>query len=181
MFQAVSWVRLHSLSYRLAKRIQAHKAEYDAVLAIARGGMPIASIMVDVIDLPVASITISTYQQMSQQREPAIIFGTNNLKGKRLLIVDDIVDSGDTLIAATEYAKDHGAVVTDTATLFYKAHSMIIPTYYVETTADWVIFPFEISETTAIYQKKRAANSPDAAELKTALYQLGVPEELLDI
>lgn len=181
MFHTVSWAQLHSLSYRLAERIQEHTTEYDAILAIARGGMPIASIMIDVIHLPVASITISTYQLMSQQREPVILFGTDNLNGKRLLIVDDIADSGDTLIAATAYAKHQGAIVTDTATLFYKTHSKVVPTYYAETTADWVIFPFEIAETTAIYQEKRAANSPDAAALKMALYQLGVPEELLHI
>jgi hypoxanthine phosphoribosyltransferase len=179
MFHTVSWAQLHSLSYRLAERIQSEEVAYDAILAIARGGMPIASIMVDVIHLPVTSITISTYQQMSQQREPAILFGTDNLSGKRLLIVDDIADSGDTLIAATDYARQQGAVVTDTATLFYKPHSKIVPTYYSVTTADWVIFPFELAETVAIYQEKLASGSPDTAELKTALQQLGVPGELL--
>lgn len=181
MFQTISWAQLHSLSYHLAERIQQQEVSYDAILAIARGGMPIASIMVDVMQLPVASITISTYQQMSQQREPVILFGTDNLTGKRLLIVDDIADTGDTLIAASDYAKKQGALVTDTATLFYKSHSKHLPTYYAEATANWVIFPFEVAEMTNLYQEKRAAGHPDAVELKTSLKQLGVPEELLHL
>jgi len=58
------------------------------------------------------------------------------LKDNNCLVVDDVADTGATLEKFKNYK---------TATLHYKPWSSVKPTYYVEETTDWIIYPWEIT------------------------------------
>lgn len=61
-----------------------------------------------------------------------------------ILVVDDLVDSGKTLDFVLTLLKQYAPDATiKTAVLFYKKSSIIKPDYYVEETADWIVFPWE--------------------------------------
>ena len=60
----------------------------------------------------------------------------------RVLIVDDIADTGKTLNDFKRAFKIMDASLT-TATLFVKDRSIIKPDFYVEETTDWIVYPWE--------------------------------------
>lgn len=61
-----------------------------------------------------------------------------------ILIVDDLVDSGTTLVFVLTLLKQYAPDATiKTAVLFYKKSSSIKPDYYVEETTSWIVFPWE--------------------------------------
>jgi hypoxanthine phosphoribosyltransferase len=68
--------------------------------------------------------------------------------GDRVLLVDDMVDSGHTLAAVRKELPLRFPHIVDvrTAVVWYKAHSMFKPDYYVEYLPDnpWIHQPFEI-------------------------------------
>lgn len=95
---------------------QYKSGKYKYIYGIYRGGLPIAVHLSHHLNLPL----IKTFEHITKPSE--------------VLIVDDICDTGKTL----EEFKGH-----DTATLYYKDRSTVKPTYYVNTTNKWVIYPWE--------------------------------------
>jgi hypothetical protein len=72
---------------------------------------------------------------------------TVDVKGKRILLVDDVADSGASLTVAKKYLRKLGASEIRIATLHYKPASAIKPGYFAETTEAWVNYPWEREET----------------------------------
>lgn len=68
------------------------------------------------------------------------------LKEKKSL-VDEIVDSGQSLKLIIDHINQQGASEVKTATLYYKPSSIIKPDYYEKETSKWIIFPWETKET----------------------------------
>lgn len=63
---------------------------------------------------------------------------------KNILVVDDLVDSGNTMDKILTMLRNELPKATiKVATLYYKPTSMIIPDYFVATTEDWIVFPWE--------------------------------------
>lgn len=89
------------------------KNKYKYIFGIPRGGLIIAVWLSHQLKLPLI-------HQMFPHSE--------------ILIVDDIADTGKTLKVFEAW---------DTATLYYKPRSEIIPTYYAVETSDWIVFPYE--------------------------------------
>ena len=73
-----------------------------------------------------------------------------SVEGKKILLFDDVADTGESLVFASEYLMKQGAKEVKTATLFYKERSAIRPDYFGAITAAWIIFPFEIREMMAL-------------------------------
>lgn len=69
-----------------------------------------------------------------------------SVKGKKILVVDDIVDTGETLVYVIKYLKDKGAKIVKTCVLHYKKKSMYKPSYYGEKTSKWIVYPWEETE-----------------------------------
>ena len=63
------------------------------------------------------------------------------LGGKRVLLVDDVSDSGRTLAKVVALIRDEGADVR-TATLYTKSHTVLEPDYDHRRTDDWIVFPW---------------------------------------
>ena len=63
------------------------------------------------------------------------------LNGKRVLLVDDVSDSGRTLAKVLRLLTDEGAEVR-TATLYTKSHTVLVPDFDYRRTDDWIIFPW---------------------------------------
>lgn len=117
----------------------------DAVVAVARGGMMLGQLMGYGLDLRnVQSIHVEAYDGEAR-RDKAVIMGECDLRGmERVVIVDDIVDSGMTLQALLE---EFRAVYPDTvfksASLFYKPTASVQPDFSVKEARDWINFFWE--------------------------------------
>ena len=67
-------------------------------------------------------------------------FRAEQIKGGRWLIIDDVSDTGKTLVKYTSQIEKGEFVV---ATLYRKDHTVFEPNYYVRTINNWIVFPYE--------------------------------------
>ena len=117
----------------------------DAIIAIARGGMTLAhalSMNLNIRNLQ--SIRVESYDG-DTQRDSVTILGTCDLRhSKRVLVVDDIVDSGQTLAALmpilhTQNPNSEFKI----ATLFTKHTALVQPDFFLHEATDWIDFFWE--------------------------------------
>ncbi|MEM3893450.1 MAG: phosphoribosyltransferase, partial [Thermofilum sp.] len=98
--EVVTWVR------KLADAIQASGFKPDVVVAVARGGYVPARLLCDFLDVhDLVSLQILHWGRAAEITAEAHVKYpyTLDLSGKRVLIVDDIVDTGDSVIVAREF------------------------------------------------------------------------------
>lgn len=151
----LSWNQYQTLARKLAETLLDRGKPLDEIVAIARGGLTLGHLLTDSLRLPICSITIQSYTDIQKQGELKITAKLGkHIAGKRILLVDDIADSGKTLKRAVSYLKRfHPASIT-TVTMFYKPQSVFRPDFFVEETKKWVIFPTEITETVLLLRNK---------------------------
>jgi hypoxanthine phosphoribosyltransferase len=141
----VTWQDLDALVEQLATAVG---RDYDAILAIARGGLVPAGMLayrLGIRDILVASIEV--YDDAGNRGEPKFLEFPSDalLRGRRILLVDEVWDSGTTTAAAATRARGAGAQVT-TAVLHYKPGRSLIagrPDHHVVATDAWVVYPFK--------------------------------------
>ena len=120
-------------------------SDFDAIVAIARGGLTLAHVMGEGLDIrQVQSIRTELYDK-TKKREALSIFGKCEFKNaKKVLVVDDISDSGDTLKAVMQHLKrDFKDIEFSSATLFYKKSSIYEPDYWINEAVEWIDFFWE--------------------------------------
>lgn len=127
----------------LRELLKSIKDEYfDAIVAIARGGMTIAHILAEGLDLRNCFSINSIHYDDTQKLSTIKIFNIPDLgNSKKVLIVDDIVDSGDTMIEVLKVLRDkYPNVDFKIASIFYKTTALIKPDFYVKESNDWIDF-----------------------------------------
>lgn len=120
-------------------------SDFEAIVAIARGGLTLSHAMAEGLDIrQVQSIRTELYDK-SQKRENITIFGACEFKNiKRVLVVDDISDSGDTLNAVMKHLNsEFENIEFKSATLFYKKTSIYEPDFWINEADDWIDFFWE--------------------------------------
>jgi hypoxanthine phosphoribosyltransferase len=68
------------------------------------------------------------------------------IKGLKVLVVDDVSDSGHSLMAVKKYTEDKGAAIVKVATLHHKPWSEFKPDYYADMVDKWILYPWEPNE-----------------------------------
>lgn len=129
--------------------------DFDAILGIARGGLSMAQLLGEYYDLrEVYSINTIGYED-THKNERVEIFNIPELKSStKVLIVDDIVDSGDTLLEVLAVLQSRYPNVTFvTASIFYKKTAKIRPTWYVKEPKGWIDFFWSVDLTQNIELK----------------------------
>ena len=147
----VSWDEYHMLIERLALKVANSGWEFDQILCLARGGMRPGDILSRVFDKPLAIMSTSSYRaeagtiQGRLDMAKYITMPKGELAG-RVLLVDDLADSGVTLKAVVDRLRGIPAI-TDlrSAVIWLKGVSNYAPEYYVEKlpTSPWIHQPFE--------------------------------------
>lgn|GEM_PF-260996 len=118
----------------------------DVVIAIARGGLLLAGAIAYALGTKsCGSINVEFYTGVDERLpEPVLhppMLDAPALAGRRVLLVDDVSDSGRTLRKVVDLLSDAGAEVR-TATLYTKSHTVLAPDYDYRRTDDWIIFPW---------------------------------------
>lgn len=149
----VSWSEYHQSIERLAAKIHEANWEFNQIVCIAKGGLRVGDILCRLYRKPLAILIASSYGGPENRVRGAITFSrhlamTNDQIGSRVLLVDDLVDSGISLQESINWLKSHyGDVIEEirTAVLWYKDCSVITPDYYVDYLRDnpWIHQPFE--------------------------------------
>jgi len=174
----ISWNTYHDLARKLAASILSHSTGVDQIVAISRGGLTLGHILSDFLRKPVATFAIQSYTDIQTQGEVSI---TEPLKtrivNKHVLLVDDVADSGKTLVRATGYLKRFKPASIRVVTMFYKAHSVYRPDYFAKETTQWILFPYELTETILQITQSMTKQGKSKAEIQELLSQLGYTEE----
>ena len=186
--QMVSWDDAYSLAKRLARNIKSSGFKPDLVIGIARGGLVPACIVCDFLNQKdLASIKAEHWGIASMLGKAKIKYPLPceiEISGKRILVVDDVADTGETYSIILNYLKEKDACEIRTAALHYKTSSKFIPDYWGEKQEDWkwIIYPWAIYEDmTGFLQKVLAERkTPDAMrkDLK-ANFNIKIPRKEL--
>ncbi|GAB3628255.1 nicotinate phosphoribosyltransferase [Pandoraea terrae] len=152
----VSWDDYHRLVERLALKVYESNWKFDKILCLARGGLRVGDQLARIYDVPLAILATSSYREaegtVRGELDIAqyITITRGELEG-RVLLVDDLVDSGVTLERVGRHLKERFPKVTDvrSAVLWHKACSKVAPDYHVEflPTNPWIHQPFEEYDT----------------------------------
>ncbi len=148
----VSYDEYHNLIEKLA--IQIHKSgwEFDTILCLARGGMRPGDILSRIFNKPLAIMSTSSYRanEGTVQGHLDIARFITTPKGEiagRVLLVDDLADSGHTLKAVVDMLKDNYKPISElrTAVIWTKGVSVFKCDYSVDylPTNPWIHQPFE--------------------------------------
>jgi hypoxanthine phosphoribosyltransferase len=148
--QHLTWTQVEDLAIRLADRLP---TSYDVMLVITRGGMVPACIISERLNLRnilVAAVMFYTAQEHTLDKPIFLQFPADPLlTDRRVLIVDDVWDSGKTIMAVRERVIDAGGR-PETAVLHYKpSHSTFgdsRPDYHVDETDAWIVYPWDVGE-----------------------------------
>ena len=147
----VSWDEYHTLTERLALKIASSGWQFDQILCLARGGMRPGDVLSRVFDKPLAIMSTSSYRaeagtiQGRLDLAAYITMPQGELAG-RVLLVDDLADSGVTLRAVVERLRGIPSISElRSAVIWTKGVSTYTPDYYVELlqTSPWIHQPFE--------------------------------------
>lgn len=149
----VDWQQYHRAVEELVRLVYQSGWKFDQVLCLARGGLRPGDVFSRIYDVPLAILSTSSYRAQggTVQAELDIanhITMTKGELGGKVLLVDDLADSGVTLKRVQEHLHDQFPSVTEvrSAVIWCKACSVLRPDYFVEflPTSPWIHQPFEI-------------------------------------
>ena len=120
--------------------------EPDVLLALARGGLTLGHFMAQALNIRNLFTLNSIHYEGELKLDSFDIFNVPNLSfAKKVLIVDDIIDSGETMVEVLKVLKDKFPDVEfKIATLFYKQTALLKPDFYVKEANEWIDFFWEV-------------------------------------
>lgn len=132
----MDWQRIEKEIKKLAIMIN---TQPDIIVAVIRGGLIPARLLAK--HLSIKDMFALTVKKVDDERK---IFSSveQNLTGIKVLLVEDVLESGKSIIVAREYLESLGAHVT-TASLYYQPHTELVPTYSLGEIKEVPIFPWD--------------------------------------
>ncbi len=128
----------------LVKQIK--EFEPQAIVGVARGGLIPAHSIAEGLELrDVQTLRTELYDD-TQKRESISVYNRCEFEKdiKRILVVDDIADSGDTLKAVMDDLESkYPNIEFKSATLFYKKTSIYKPDFWINEATEWIEFFWE--------------------------------------
>jgi hypoxanthine phosphoribosyltransferase len=152
----VTWDEYNRLVERLALSVHESGFGFNQIICVARGGLRVGDVLSRIYDLPLAILSTHSYAAEGGTIRGELVIAehmtmTRPRLGDRVLLVDDMVDSGHTLEAVHNELPKRFPHLTEvkTAVLWWKACSVFKPDFYVEHLPDnpWIHQPFEVYDT----------------------------------
>ena len=158
----IDWKEFNSLVEKVAIQIDDSNFKPDLIVGIMRGAAAIIDILSRIFKVKTAYLAASSYtgEMIEDQQEENIIFAremsstmTNFPNKMKILVVDDLTDTGRTLDYTIKYLKDYPQLKDKiaeikTCVLFQKPKSSFNPDFVGKklTGNEWLILPTEIFE-----------------------------------
>ncbi len=177
-----SWEDVERLSEELAQKIIESGYEPDIIVAISRGGFDPARILCDQLGIKrLASVQVEFYSGVQDTVEkPRIVYPLNaDVRGKSVLVVDDVSDTGVSLKAAKDHVLEKGPGDLKVATLHIKPWTSFRPDYHVSETEAWIVYPWEPIESMRSIAAKLDKNGYSDREIREKLLELGFSPKTL--
>ncbi|AEM39615.1 phosphoribosyltransferase [Pyrolobus fumarii 1A] len=167
-FITPSWSEIEELCMEIAEDVLRDGYKPDIVVGVLRGGIIPAKIVADYIGVKrIATVEVKFYAGIGATREEPVITQPliENVRGQRILLVDDVADTGKTLAHVASFLNYYGPSEVRTATVYVKPWSMVKPDYYGEETDAWIIFPWERLEMLTELVEHHGFSLEDASEV----------------
>jgi len=175
-YKSYTWDNIQQYIYQLSQKVEQSGQKFDLIVGIARGGLTISHILSDFLGLPVASFTIASYKDFKQQKEPVLTYKMgNSLEEKKILLVDDISDSGKSFVRGIKHLQEMRAKNIKTASLFIKPWTKFKPDFYIKEATEWLIFPYEMKETIDAFQKQFKKDGLSEKQIINRLKSIKLP------
>ncbi|PZR52034.1 phosphoribosyltransferase [Xylanimonas oleitrophica] len=144
--EVLTWTEFPVAARALATAVVASGFRPDVVVAVARGGLvPGGAVAYALGTKGVGTMNVEFYTDIGQTLDdPRVLppfMDTAGLHGARVLVVDDVADSGRTLELVVQLLEGHGATVRS-AVLYTKPRSVFTPDYSWRETDRWITFPW---------------------------------------
>jgi len=187
-WELVSWEMFYDMARQLAFIIQEDNYQPDIIIAIARGGYTPARILSDYLGvMDMTSFKVRHYKAAHKNPEARIEHPlAADITGKRVLLVDDVSDSGDTFDVGIQHIMDTAnPAEIRTAVLHHKIVSKYKPTYYTREVREWhwITYPWAVMEDMTEYIKNLQQASISAEEVSRQLreqFELEVPSRIIE-
>jgi hypoxanthine phosphoribosyltransferase len=182
-FEIPSWDQIYEFLLNLANRVQRNGFKPDVIVGVSRGGWPPARVISDLLENPrLANVATEFYVGVAETKGKPIITQpvSVSVKEKKVLVVDDVADTGESLRLVQTHLGEEGATEVKIATIYYKPWSVLIPDYYEKETSSWIIFPWERKETVKKIIKKYNRQGKTVDEAKEKLVSSGLDRKLLE-
>jgi hypoxanthine phosphoribosyltransferase len=144
--EVLSWQEFGAAARDLASMVVADGYRPDVLLAIARGGLPVAGAISYALGMKnCCVVNVEYYTGIDQRLEVPVILPPSldlvELTDANLLVVDDVADTGNTLALVAETVRPQVRSLR-TAVLYEKSRSVVKCDYVWRRTDDWIVFPW---------------------------------------
>lgn len=148
----IAWDEYHHAIERLALLVHESGWKFDQILCLARGGLRPGDVFSRIFDVPLAILSTSSYREEAGTAQGELdiarhITLSKGTLGGRILLIDDLVDSGVTLERVQRHLSEQFPAIKEikTAVIWYKACSSVVPDFYLDYLPGnpWIHQPFE--------------------------------------
>jgi len=168
--EVMDWGLFDRLGKAVAQKIIESGYRPDFMVGLARGGWVLSRVLCDYLGVKdLVSLKVehwgvtATPDGKAQIKYPFDI----DLTGRRVLVVDDITDTGDSMKLAVDYVMEKNPAEIRTAALRHIEGSKFVPDYYGdEITWRWVVFPWNFVEDMCNLVAKAAEGAGSLEEVK---------------
>ena len=152
--EQLSWAEFGEATRELAHRIVDDEYEPDLILAVARGGLLVGAALGYALDVKQAwMLSVEFYTGVDERLDVPVLLPpvptAGDLAGTRVLVADDVADTGETLRLVRDFCGDDVADVR-CAVLYEKPQSVVACEYVWRRTDRWIDFPWSAQAPVAL-------------------------------
>ncbi|HUK28535.1 MAG TPA: phosphoribosyltransferase [Candidatus Acidoferrales bacterium] len=178
-----TWDMIYDMLLETALRIKRSGFKPDLIVGVSRGGWAPGRVLSDLLaNAHTANVKIEFYVGIGKTSGKPIVTQpiSENISQKNVLVVDDVADTGESLLVALDHVREKGAAEIKTATIYHKPHSKFKPDYFAETTSKWIIFPWERLEATRLLIHDANAEGRSMDSVRATLRQCKIDDKEID-
>lgn len=125
--------------------LQLGKEKVDVVVAVAQGGISLGVVLANKLDVPLFSVRVKSYIGKGKKGNLFIGEIPSELKGKKVIVVDDIIDTKETIVGVCERLKDYNVNVLSRVVLC-RREGVEVDCIFAREVKKWVWidFPWEV-------------------------------------
>ncbi len=168
-YEAPGWDQVYDMLLDLAARVRESDYRPEVIVGVSRGGWPPARVMSDLLqNSNLANIKVEFYKDIGVRAEKPRITQpvTSNVVGKRVLVVDDVSDTGHSLRVVVNHLRRNRVRDLKVCALYLKPKSVFKPDFFANVTRKWVIFPWERLEAVQLIARRVKSASGVVRELR---------------
>jgi len=171
----VSWEESVHLAKKIARLVKEDRFTPDLVIAIGRGGYVPARVVCDsLLTTQLTSVRVEHWGPAARCGERALVRFPLFIPvaGRDLLVIDDVTDTGETLVATVEYLERQEPARIRTGVLHHKDTSRFHPDYFAEPVHEWrwIVYPWALHEDlTGFLQRVLTPVPASLTEIRVAL------------